>query len=42
MSKRTGHVLKPRAISIMNGLGEKPKLEKDQALKVVVREKYLK
>ena len=42
LSKRTGHVLKPRAVSIMNGLGEKPKLEKDQALKVVVREKYLK
>ena len=42
LSKRTGHVLKPRAIAIMNGLGEKPKLDKDQALKVVGQEKYIK
>jgi hypothetical protein len=34
-------VVSINATSIMNGLDEKPKLDKNQALKIVVREKYL-
>ncbi|MBE9519134.1 MAG: M48 family metalloprotease [Bacteroidetes bacterium] len=40
LNKRTGNVVNTNATSIMNGLGEKPKLDKNQALKIVVREKY--
>jgi predicted Zn-dependent protease len=41
LNERTGNVLKPKGTAIINGLEEKPKLEKDQVIKIVVREKYI-
>lgn len=41
LSKRTNNVVDTYITSIMNGIDENAKLDKDQALKIVVREKYL-
>ena len=41
LNERTGNVLKPKGTAIINGLEEKPKLEKDQVIKIVVSEKYI-
>ena len=41
LSKRTNNVVDAYITSIMNGIDENAKLDKDQALKIVVREKYL-
>ena len=42
LSKRTDNVLNTKIIALINGIEEKVKLNKNQAVKIVVKEKYIK